>query len=298
MFPVRGIVVKIAAIEQRSTFQADAGDGDYLGIELGADAQADLDLDDFMVFGNDPEVAKNFFRELLYRHVQAQMGEDQVEAPTTAHNFQREAFTQRNAFDELVRAAEGVPRDAINIVRLAAQRAGNDPISVEHVRAAARQWYVTDKEKAVQANPDATALLHWITDTVIGERRARAFLLEQGLPANHQLIVDLYDARVLHVIKRSVSARDEPGKRYDVYALDLGCYVELIRTAKAPEGLYEAEQEGEAGWVQVPADDYRSIRRAILDLASFERRALTLDDGLRVEGPVAATAGSAREPTN
>ncbi len=185
-----------------------------------------------------------------------------------------------------MRAAEGVPRDAINIVRIAAQRAGDEPISVEHVRTAARRWYLTDKEKAVRANPDSAALLHWITDTVIGDRRARAFLLEQGTQAEHSLVTDLYDARVLHVIKRSVSSRDEPGKRYDVYALDFGCYVELIRTAKAPEGLYEAEREvGEAGWVEVPADDYRSIRRAILNLDAFERRPLTLEGGSSVGVP-------------
>jgi hypothetical protein len=232
-----------------------------------------------MVFGNDPEAAKNFFRELLFRHVRAQMQEDQVEPPEDAREFQRVAFTQRNAFDELVRAAEGVPRDAINVVRIAAQRALNDPIAVEHVRSAARRWYLTDKEKAVQSNPDAAALLHWIIDTVIGERRARAFLLRQGAKANHPLITELYDSRVLHVIKRSVSSRDQPGVRYDVYALDFGCYVDLVTTTRAPQGLYEVEADEErAEWVEVPADDYRSIRRAILDLDEFERRPLTLEE--------------------
>jgi len=195
--------------------------------------------------------------------------------------FQREAFTQRNAFDELVRAAEGVPRDAINIVRIAAQRALDDPISVEHIRSSARRWYTTDKETAVQSNPDAAALLHWIIDTVIGDRRARAFLLEQGSQANHPLITELYDARVLHVIKRSISSRDRPGVRYDVYALDFGCYVELVTTTKAPEGLFQVNGNGgEAGsdgeWVEVPVDDYRSIRRAILDLSLFSERQLQM----------------------
>jgi hypothetical protein len=273
VFPVRGMVVKIAAIEQRSRFSQKGDDGDYLGIEVGADAAADLDLDDFMVFGNDPDAAKTFFRELLYRHVRAEMQEEELEPPRDARRFQQEAFTQRNAFDELVRAAEGVPRDAINIVRIAAQRALDDPIGVEHVRAAARRWYTTDKETAVQSNPDAAGLLHWIIDTVIGERRARAFLLEQGAQASHPLITDLYDARVLHVIKRSVSSRDRPGVRYDVYALDFGCYVELVTTTKAPQGLFEVDGEDDDGeFVEVPVDDYRSIRRAVLDLDEFGDR--------------------------
>jgi hypothetical protein len=277
VFPVQGLVVKIAAIEQRSQFSADTGRGDYIGIELGADAAADLDLDDFMVFANDPEAAKRFFRELLFKHVRSQIVEETGEAgPSTADEFQRAAFTQRNAIDEFVQAAEGVPRDALNIVRIAAMRAGDGPIGVEQVRTAARRWYLTDKERAVGASQEAAALLHWIVDTVIGERRARAFLLGQH-ERNARLVVDLYDARVLHVIKRGVSSRDEPGVRYDVYQLDFGCYVELIATTRAPQGLFQAATELEDGaWVAVPAEDYRSIRRAILDLNEFQARPLPL----------------------
>lgn len=268
VFPVRGVVTKIAAIEQRSHFQVARDSGDYLGIELGADAAADLDLDDYMVFGNDPGTAKAFFLELLFRHVRSQMTEDGATPPADAATFRREAFTQHTVLDELVRAAEGVPRDALNIVRNAAQRADEEPAGVEHVRAAARRWYLTDKEHAVGANPDAQRLLHWIIDTVIGERRARAFLLPQSERMN-SLITDLYDARVLHVIKRSVSSRDRPGERYDVYALDFGCYVELVSTTKAVVGLYGPEVEDPSGSVEVPADDYRSIRHVVLDLDEF-----------------------------
>lgn len=276
VFPVGGMTVKIAAIEQRAQFSTGTGRGDYVGIEVGADAAADLHLDDFMVFANDPDAAKLFFRELLFRHVAAQLAEDGVEdGLATAEAFQREAFTQRNAIDEFVRAAEGVPRDALNVVRLAAMRADNQPISVEHVRTAARQWYLNDKERAVAASDEASELLHWIVDTVIGERRARAFLLHQQ-ERNARLIADLYDARVLHVIKRGVSSRDRPGARYDVYQLDFGCYVELIATTRAPQGLFQVDTEGDGGWVAVPADDYRSIRRAVLDLSEFEARPLRL----------------------
>lgn len=56
-------------------------------------------------------------------------------------------------------------------------------------------------------------------------------------------------------------------------SLDYGCYVELTTTAKEPGGLFVAElDDGEDSFVQVPKDDYRSIRRAILDLDAFEAR--------------------------
>jgi hypothetical protein len=246
-----------------------------IGFEVGADIAADIDLDDFMVFGNDAEKAKSFFRELLYKHVgailsEAPAGEGQV---PSADELIRQAFTQRTAFDEFVRAAEGVPRDAINIGAVAAQHAGDGPISVPLLRSAARRWYLRDKEKAVEANPNATALLHWVIDQVIAGRRARAFLLRQGDPSRHALIGSLYDARVLHVIKRGVSAHDQPGVRFNVYALDYGCYVDLITTAYEPQGLLPGmSSDGEEGFLDVPPDDYRLIRRAILDLGEFERR--------------------------
>lgn len=273
LMPVPGITVKIGAIEQRSNLRAETSDGTPVGIEVGADAAADIDLDDFMVFGNDAEKAKEFFRELLFRHVRsiAEEDGDTEGVPASPHELARHAFTQRTAFDEFVRAAEGVPRDAINILMLAAQRADEAAISVDHVRGAARDWYVRDKEKAIQGNPQALALLHWVIDKVIGERRARAFLLEQGERASHPLIGALYDARVIHVIKRGVATHDRPGVRYDVYSLDYGCYVELMTTARAPLGLFEVEvEDGELGFVEVPTDDYRSIRRAILELEEFE----------------------------
>jgi len=273
VFPVPGFTVKIGAIEQRSTFRVQREQGDYIGIEVGADASADLDLDDFMVFGNDAEQAKEFFRELLFRHVASEIGkeyQDSGQAPRDAQDFLRIAFTQSGVFDELVRAAEGVPRDAMNVLSLAAQVAGNDAISMPNIRSAARRWYLRDKEKAVSANPDAELLLHWIIDQVIGQRRTKGFLLDQE-GAGHPLIGYLYDGRVLHIVRRGISSRDRPGVRFLAYALDFGCYVHLT-AAQAPTSLLAIEgDEGGEQLIDVPGDDYRSIRTALLDLSAFER---------------------------
>jgi hypothetical protein len=76
----------------------------------------------------------------------------------------------------------------------------------------------------------------------------------------------LYDARVLHVLKRSISTHDQPGVRFDVYKMDYGCYVDLIATAKAPRGLLPTDSDD---FLDVPPDDYRSIRRAILSIENF-----------------------------
>jgi len=266
LFPCKAISVKIAAIEKRSKFQIALKQGDYIGIELGGDASADLNMDDFMVFDNDEEKAIKFFRTLVFKHITTLAAQNGVDVPASETELIA-AFTQDNVFREFVRAAEGIPRDAFNILSLAAQKDIDSPITMDTIRKSSKTWYQRDKEVAVSANVQALALLHWIIDEVIAHRRSRAFLLRQGVSS--ELIDSLFDSRVLHLLKRNISAHDEPGIRYDVYKIDYGCYVDLLSTVKAPQGLFELEN---GSYTEVPPDDYRAIRRAILDMATFEKQ--------------------------
>lgn len=272
LLPVSGATVKIGAIEHRSAFYLPGPKGDYIGIEPGADASADLNLDDFMVFDNDARRATEFFRDLLFKHFcSAALDSGLPHIPATAQQFVQTVFTQKTPFEDLVNAAEGVPRDAINVLALSAQRADAAQISSAHVRVAAKTWFQRDKEAAVSANERAPSLLYWIVDEVIGHRRARAFLLRSG--SRHPLIDVLFDARVLHLVKRTVSAHDQPGVRYDVYKIDYGCYVDLLSTKKNPQGLLPLDEPTDTSeFIDVPPDDYRAIRRAILDLDGFLRQ--------------------------
>ncbi len=269
------ITVKIAAIEQQTNFRTQLPSGDMIGIELGADVSANVDLDEFMVFEQNEDRARSFFLGLLFKHITAgHEGEPDpaVAALSNEREFLREAFTDRRAFDELVRAAEGVPRDAINIAARAALRASEKKVSVPDVRLAARAWFQSDKEPALQSRPDALPLLNWIIDRVIRQKRARGFLVNQSA-AGAPLLLALFDARVLHLIRKGYSAQDKPGERYDVYVIDYGAFVDLIQTNYAPLGMLPFEDidntEGR-GYVEVPTQDLRAIRRAILDLDEFE----------------------------
>lgn len=167
-----------------------------------------------------------------------------------------------------MRACEGVPRDAINILSAAAQRANDSSISVGDVRAAAQNWYLGTKDAAVSAHDDAKRLLTWLIDKVIKERRAKGFLLEAGL--RDPLIDFLYDERVLHVLRKGMSAKDQPGQRFIVYGIDYGCYVDLISTVRAPQGVLDLGDAAGADYsLTVPHTDLRSIRRCILNLPEF-----------------------------
>jgi hypothetical protein len=261
--PVPSVTTKIAAIEHRSDFAILKSRGEYIGIELGADVAADLNLDDFLVFENNQEKATNFFKNLIYKHYASR--EEAMPEIDSPEKLVQVAFTQAPVFEEFVRAVEGVPRDALNLAAKIATKAFGQKIAMQHVRAAARDWYQQDKASVIRGNQELSRLLDHVVDEVIGTRRARAFLLASNI--RDPRIDQLFDSRLLHVLKKNISSHDEPGVRYDVYKIDYGCYVDLINTAKMPEGLFEAMESEEEAFIEVPKDDYRSIRRAILRLA-------------------------------
>ena len=259
ILPVNNITVKIASIEHRSQFNLLQERGHYIGLELGADISADLNLDDFLVFDNDQEKAVEFFKNLIFKHYQSEDTSGEITSPD---QLVRVGFTQHPVFDEFVRAVEGVPRDALNLIGKAVTECFGQKIAMNDVRAAARYWYQQDKANSIRGNSVLSDLLQHVIEEIIGNRRARAFLFPSA--SRDQRIEQLFDSRLLHILRKNVSSHDQPGVRYDVYKIDYGCYVEFTNTAKEPQGLFQLEESDE--YVEVPRDDYRSIRRAILRL--------------------------------
>lgn len=265
MFSVPNITVKIGAIEHRARFKIDRPDGGYVGFELGADISAAINLDDYLVIDNDEDRAKDFFRSFITNHALAVA--EEINVSLLQENLVSSAFTQENVFAEFVRATEGVPRDAMHILALAAQRATATQISMPQVRSAAHAFFITEKYTAIQANAENRALLDWIRDEVIGNRRTRAFLRPVG--ADDPIIDRLFDQRALHILNRSRSAAHRPGERFFVYKLDYGLYVDLANTDKYPNDLLLSDAIGADVDFDVPLDDARSYRRAVLDIEKF-----------------------------
>ena len=270
------IVSKIAAIEHRSKFYLPGEGGLYIGFEMGADVSSSINLDDYLVFDNDPDRATEFFRILVSKHLATIAEELGLEAGKI-DDCMRAAFTQDNAFREFVRATEGVPRDAMHLLALAAQKAASSAISIDIIRRAALTFYQTDKINSVQENPTAREMLHYIINYVISGKQTRAFLLPVSV--NDKIIDYLFDRRLLHIIDRSKSAAHRPGERFRVYKIDYGCYVDLHNTDKFPNDLLFAGDEESIELRDVPEDDARSFRRAILDLREFYAQAQRLGIG-------------------
>ncbi|MFT4227057.1 hypothetical protein [Micropruina sp.] len=278
-FGIPKVTVRIGAIPHRSEWRIPGERGDYIGAEVGAEIFPLLDLDEFVVFParNREEQAERslgFFRSLLFRHLSTALVGMGLTPPDSDSELIASLFTQITSLQEVIRAAEGVPRDALNIVGRAGLRAGGSKIAVAHVRESAAQLYTTTKAAQLNGVPLARALLDRIVSDVISGRKARAFLLAQE-DTVHPLIQQLVDDRILHIIKRGYSSKDNPGERYDVLQIDYGCYVHLLGTSAAPQRFLTDDTDDDSAFgavmatVEVPEDDYRAIRRAVLDLPAI-----------------------------
>lgn len=279
--PIPGVVLKIAAMEHRSRFAISRGDS-LIGMEVGADISADVNLDDILpTEPRDMISTQSFFKDLLYKHYMVNLDStgSAEKLIKSADELVSKFFLSQRAFEEFVRASEGVPRDAINIICLAAtlhlrSQKFDAKFSNDDITKAARSWYESDKKNQIELNDSAFAknaelLLEWIIEEVIRGRKARCFLLKKG--TSDKYIDFLFGARVLHILKKNISGWDA-GVRYDVYKIDYGCYVDLKRTKNDPHHLLGDVSTGyidDLEQLDVPETDYRAIRRAVLELDEF-----------------------------
>ena len=132
-----------------------------------------------------------------------------------------------------MKSSEGVPRDALHVASLCAQKAHGKQIDIPNVRSAGHKYYQDDKSSQVDSNPALRDLLQFIVDTSIRKKNTNAFLLEVG---KRDVNVDLlFDRRLIHLRQKNVSYRDKPGVRYYHYKIDYGCYVDLVATNSMPK---------------------------------------------------------------
>jgi hypothetical protein len=224
-FPVEGIIVKIGALERQSSFRQNLPDGDYLGIDLGADTSASVDLDDFLVFRADRTHAYTFFGELLFQHVSVLMADmGYAFRIRDAVEFRKLAFAG-TGFAELVRASEGVPRDALNIAGLAAALAPDMPITARSVYLASREYFLRDKEGKISA--EAARRLSYIVQQCV-RIESRQLALLRPAESDDPVIQSLYDNRLLHRIEKGVTLDNDYSQKYDLFLVDFGCFVDLF----------------------------------------------------------------------
>lgn len=259
------IVLKIASLEHRSEFCKRERE-QIIGFEVGSDISAGLDLDSYYVYDRNPKHIAGVLANILFRHIMYNLPDNYLTEHygiETGERLPLKMFTELSTFRELVRASEGVVRDFLTIFVKAyfiSTRQGRNKITMKSVLEAAQNWFEGDKRNNLDDKQQRA--LRSIVDEVIGNRHSRSFLVTVELE-NHPIIQSLFDARVLHILKKGYADKDHPGRRYNIYTLDFGTYVDLKGTASAPD-FEILDIRGYEPKSLVPFDDKRSIRRIIL----------------------------------
>jgi hypothetical protein len=225
-FATGGVVVKISAVHGRAQFSDPER---RLGLELGADTAASLDLDDFLLFRNDVASTVSFYQALLYQHVTA-VASDALRGIDNPQRLIARLFTDTEAFHNLVLGAEGVPRDALQIAGLAAGAAYEERIGPSHVATATRDFYLRDKEGNL---PRSAQRVFGNLIEQCAKQRSRLIPLRRDGESDEDVIQRLYDARLIHRVRQGVSLDPQkPAELYDVYVIDYGCFLGLLKSGR------------------------------------------------------------------
>jgi hypothetical protein len=274
LLTVPTISLKLLAVNYQCKF-SDTVAGNIVGMQRGADFTDVLDMDQYLIFEKDRSLVTDFFGQLLYNHLGAELGWQSSALPDEKVGGVKRLFTQEPAFTELVRAAEGNCRDFICIFAkayLEGFRRSDDAkaISIPHVIAAAGTWYSNEKESNIRNEREVGETTSFLLDKVLKPYKSRTFMVELRHEENPRLI-RLLNERILHKLNIHYSHPDRPGLRYELFTLDYGAYVAYRGTVNEPkqevffdeDDIREMPEKEKVGIV--PYDDRRSIRRIVFN---------------------------------
>ena len=268
------ICIKLLAVDYQCQLSKQSNEG-IIGIQRGADIPDVLNFDSYLIYDESPDLVTNFFSEVLYNHLGAELLWDLKVTREEKAKRIVDIFTQQNAFVELVRAAEGNCRDFLCIFSRAfwegyRQQGGAKAIGIPHIRDAASSWF--DNEKYVNIRDEAIPrkTLTFITNNIIKGYKSRTFMFE-AQKAKSPVLTRLLNERILHKLSGFYSHKDRPGERYELFNVDYGAYVRFKGTVNEPYQIAlpftsdVPELPTDEQQFIVPLDDKRSIRRIVFD---------------------------------
>jgi hypothetical protein len=174
------------------------------------------------------------------------------------------------ALDRLVLASGGVVRDFLAIFRRAvdvARERGEDhrgpKIGSEDVNLAAGEHESSKREElkrdAVDDQREIERQFDKVVSFCVDKAKANLFLLEKGVPGKEvDLIHELVDLRLIHLVRSRITVSSRVGKIYEGYMLDVSQYTgsrkrhnfELVNfwKAEASEALRRVKLIYEPEW--------------------------------------------------
>lgn len=145
-------------------------------------------------------------------------------------------FLTDGAIDRLVLASGGVARDFLSIFRrsidVARERGGRshgDKVGAEDVNAAAGEYDSSKRQEFKQDTLDDTMTLddefQKLRRFCLEDNNTNCFLLDKEQPGPEvDLIHELVDLKLIHLVRSRVTVSGRPGRIYEAYMLDLSQY--------------------------------------------------------------------------
>jgi Cdc6-like AAA superfamily ATPase len=233
-----GICLKLACVSGRTKLFLSGAAGkkrNPIGLEIGDDITADVDLDSVVFVDNDIQQLAGFFMSLLQRHLGSVVPEiSHASFDTFSRYVLEERMADFRVFAELCHASSAVPRDFISIFRQATmmqQALRSHQMTVANVRTAARNVYEGKRSNLAGTRSGELRLLDRIYRKAVIGQSSYFFLLEASLVDNPK-IMELFTARLIH--RTSATWLDPSSlKSYVYYMVDYGTSIELLRKAGA-----------------------------------------------------------------
>jgi hypothetical protein len=213
----RSVWLKVGTIRHRTEWYHH-GDPP-IGLKLGDDCD-DVDLD---ITLEKYEIAKRFLLQILDQLID--------EAGLQSH----QELLADGGIERLVLASGGVARDfltifrrAIDVARERGRTSRGDRINAEDVNMAAGEHDPSKRDELKRdTTEERTALeqaLRVIQDFCLGNK-VNCFLVPRDSESKGQaLLGELVDLRFVHVVESRTTVRDQPGKLYTGYMLDISQY--------------------------------------------------------------------------
>lgn len=266
---------KIAAIPNRTNIGKMVSEK-YMGLEDGGDIFP-FNLDNRYIYETNSEQTKDFFNDLLYRHLNAIDKKFDIKCfSNVPKGGFLNLFLANQALGEILIASAGIPRDFINIFINAYEHfkintsSRNNRIGVRHIRLATVDWYKTDKEEQIESISNCKSLLEGIINEIIIKKKKTHFLIHQKYRSNKYLN-QLIDFRIIHLRKKGYSHKGNSGIVYDVYSIDYGCYTSI----DIPQSKLDMSFINKIDSI----DNFREIRRVSLEDVFFDKFLLNTGDG-------------------
>lgn len=216
------LYLKVATIRHRTSLSRNHPQ--TIGVELSQDVE-EINLDKSL---DDVDAAEGYLAQMLNK-----IG-NEVSIPeiTTSH-------FNRDTTQALTLASGGVPRDFLTIFVNATEAAMQAGI-VERLtpkwvwKGAGRLTYQTKlnhlREDADQSTPGLERVFVDLLRFCIKEKNKTTFLISQDdaqrNPAQHEIVQQLMDMKLVHIVEQDTSAASERPGRHEAYTLDFSLFME------------------------------------------------------------------------